>query len=63
MERPHNMDDCLTTKDIAKVLGISRVRAWQLVSSGKIKGKKIGTMWFVVPMHFRNYLKEKGLVK
>lgn len=43
----NNYGDILTVYDVAEVLYIGKNRAYELLSSGELKGFKIGRVWKV----------------
>lgn len=47
----------LTLTQCAAVLGVSRVRAWQL--RDRLKAERHGRFWFVTPMNLRLYIAEQ----
>jgi excisionase family DNA binding protein len=54
--KSHNMesDRYLTTSQLAKILGISRVAVHKKIKSGEIKAKKIGNI-YIIP---KSYISE-----
>ena len=53
------MEDYLTTKQVAVVLGVSRVRAWQLIKEGVLDATFVGGIWLVTPKVVRDYIAQK----
>ena len=39
--------DKITAPEAARLLGITRVRVWQLIKKGKLKAEKKGRDWWV----------------
>lgn len=37
----------LTTQEAAKELGISRMRVWNLVTTGKLQAERLGPLWII----------------
>lgn len=55
------MHNYLTTAQVAKILGVTRVRVWQLIVREKVlHGTKIGSIWVVEAKDVRTYLANKG---
>lgn len=50
----------LGTADIARILEISRVRAWKMIQEKKLEGERIGRCWAVKASEVRRYLREQG---
>lgn len=57
----------LTTGQVAKRLSCSRFWAWKLISTGEIKGKRVGGggrrsahVWVVHPRDLQNYLDKRA---
>lgn len=57
------LEQYMTTIEVAKVLGISRVYAWRLASTKKVEAKKVGRQWFILPSSLRAYMDAKARVK
>ncbi|MFW5720854.1 MAG: helix-turn-helix domain-containing protein [bacterium] len=49
----------LTTKEIAKLLGIKVARVNQVLQSGKMKGQKMGYDWFVKLEEVEKYRRDR----
>lgn len=41
------MDGKITVPEAARLLGVTRVRVWQLIKKGKLKAEKKGRDWWV----------------
>ena len=56
---PKELNQYLTTKKAAELLGVDRTQAARLVREGKIKGIKLGHDWLVYSPSLREYHRTK----
>lgn len=53
----------MTIPELARMLGVTRVRAWQMLKENKFKAVKFSHCWAVTEAAAKKILKEKELKK
>ena len=43
----------ISTKDVARELGVSTCRVLQLIDTGRLKAEKLGRAWLILPRDLR----------
>lgn len=47
----------LTLREVAKILGISKVQVWRIaIQDKKIPARKVGNVWLIRPHHLREFI-------
>ena len=52
-------DIVISTKEAAKILGLSQDHVRRLLEQGKLKGKRIGNSWVVLELNYQRKRKPK----
>lgn len=56
--REKRMSPLMTTAEVARVLGLSRIWVWTLIQNKKITAERAGRFWLVRPDAVRKYLRD-----
>lgn len=53
------LDDCLTTQQAADVMGLTRIRIWQMIQSQELKAEKLGRMFVIRKKDLDSLIKDR----